>query len=265
VPELPEVERYRALADARVVGRVISSVGAPDSWYLKHGTTAPDLAGAVTGQTVQAARRRGKLLLVDVGRDGHRNAVLGLHFGMSGRLLVDDTAGVDRLLHGPVVDDQRYDRFWLQFNDGGRLVMRDPRRLGGVQLDPDESRLGPDALDVTVAELRAALAGAAVPLKALLLDQSKLAGVGNLIADEILWRSSLDPARPAGGLSARAVGRLHGQLASGLAELMARGGSHTGDLQPERRPGGRCPRDGTELRRATVGGRTTFWCPKHQK
>jgi formamidopyrimidine-DNA glycosylase len=143
--------------------------------------------------------------------------------------------------------------------------MSDPRRLGGVELDPDLSALGPDALGLTAAELRTALAGARVALKARLLDQSRVAGVGNLIADEVLWRAGLSPLRIAGDMAPVTVRRLHTHLTTGLAELIERGGSHMGDLMPERRVGGRCPRDGTPLVRATVGGRTTWWCPKHQK
>ena len=263
MPELIEVECYRVLAESRGVGRRVSRVDATDSWYLKHGTTAGELAAVLCGQPITGARRRGKLLLLDIG--GPPAAVLGLHFGMSGRLLVDGAAGVDQLLYGPAVDDPRYDRFGIAFDDGGRLAMRDPRRLGGVQLDPDLDRLGPDALTVTRGELAAVLARADVAVKARLMDQSKLAGVGNLIADEILWRASLSPGRRAGDLTTRTVSRLHQHLVDGIADLMARGGSHTGDLQPERRPGGRCPRDGTPLRRSVVGGRTTFWCPRHQR
>jgi formamidopyrimidine-DNA glycosylase len=261
MPELPEVERYRQLAEAVALGRLVASVRASDAWYLKRGTTEPELSAVLVGRRFEAARRRGKLLMLDV-EDG---TVLGLRFGMSGRLLVDGRAGVDRLLYGRGDADPRFERFAVAFADGGDLVMHDPRRLGGVELDPDEARLGPDALGVTLPELRGALAGAKVALKARLLDQAHLAGVGNLIADEILWRAGLSPLRIAGELPPAAVRRLHTQLTSGLADLVGRGGSHTGDLMPHRRPGGRCPRDGAPLVRATVGGRTTWWCPKHQR
>lgn len=261
VPELPEVERYRQLAEAAALGRPVAGVSAPDGWYLKRGLTAEEAAAAITGRSFVAARRRGKLMMVDLD-DG---SVIGLRFGMSGRLLVDGGPGVDQLLYGKATPDGRYDRFRVEFTDGGSLAMSDPRRLGGVELDPDLSGLGPDALGISLAELRSALAGARVALKARLLDQSRIAGVGNLIADEVLWRAGLSPRRVAGGLAPVTVRRLHTHLTSGLADLIERGGSHTGDLMPERRPGGRCPRDGAALVRAMVGGRTTWWCPKHQK
>jgi formamidopyrimidine-DNA glycosylase len=211
------------------------------------------------------ARRRGKLLLLDAGLvDDEPDVVLGLHFGMSGRLIVDGRAGVDRLLYAAPGDQTRYDRFTLRFADGGWLAMRDTRRLGAVELDPDEDRLGPDALSATLADVRTALDGSTVALKARLLDQSRLAGVGNLIADEVLWRAGLAPGRPCSSLTANEVRRLHHHLKRGLEVLIARGGSHTGDLQPQRRPGGVCPRDHAELSRGVVGGRTTWWCPRHQ-
>jgi formamidopyrimidine-DNA glycosylase len=101
-------------------------------------------------------------------------------------------------------------------------------------------------------------------LKARLLDQSRVAGLGNLLVDEILWRSGLDPARPAESLTPAEHRRLHRHLRTGVEDLLQRGGSHTGHLQPARVRGGRCPRDGTELLRRTVGGRTTYSCPVHQ-
>jgi len=102
-------------------------------------------------------------------------------------------------------------------------------------------------------------------LKGRLMDQSRVAGVGNLAADEILWRAGLDPTRPASSLSDGELRRLHRHLRSTLRDFIERGGSHTGELMPERHPGGLCPKDGTPLRRATVATRTTWWCPKHQR
>jgi formamidopyrimidine-DNA glycosylase len=116
---------------------------------------------------------------------------------------------------------------------------------------------------VTLGQLRAALAGNA-PLKARLLDQARLAGVGNLLADEILWRAALSPLRPSGSLTPAELRRLRTQVVGVVERAIAEGGSHTGGLMAARRPGGHCPRDNTVLRRDTVGGRTTFWCPRHQ-
>jgi formamidopyrimidine-DNA glycosylase len=259
MPEMLEIEFYRRAAE-RTVGRTISRVGAPDAWYLKAGLTAAALRRAVTGRTVSAIRRRGKLLLLDTG-DG---PTVGLRFGMTGRLLVDGVPGMEHLEYGSDREELAWDRLILEFAEGGELRIRDPRRLGGVELDPDEDRLGPDALDITPAQLRDIIGSSRAPLKARLMDQHALAGVGNLLVDEALWRAGIDPARPANSLSPAELRRLHRHLRATLVELAERGGSHTGDLQDERRRDGICPKDGTPLQRRTVGGRTTYSCPLHQ-
>ena len=265
MPELIEVEAYRRLAESKAVGRKVLGVVAPDAWYLKRGLDEPTLTSALTGRRITDARRVGKLLLLDT--DG---PTLGLRFGMTGRLLVDDSPGVDRLLYSTNVANPAHDRFALRLGRGGGagsgwLVMRDPRRLGGVELQPDAGRLGPDAVGLRPKDLAAVLGRSTAPLKARLMDQSRLAGVGNLIADEALWRAGLDPARPAGGLTDAEVRRLARALDRTVSDLQARGGSHTGDLMAARAPGGVCPRDGTPLMRRQVGGRTTFSCPAHQR
>jgi formamidopyrimidine-DNA glycosylase len=183
---------------------------------------------------------------------------------MTGSLLVDGSSGVEELIYYSRRVETRWERFAVHFADGGSLVVHDPRLLGGVSLDPDEELLGPDATTLTPAQLRGALVGSAAPLKARLMDQARLAGVGNLLADEILWRASLSPQRRAGSLTPADTRRLHRHIRVTLEELSARGGSHLGDLMPARQPGGRCPRDGAELLRSTVGGRTSWWCPRHQ-
>lgn len=260
MPELVEVEYYRRLAE-RALHRKIARVHAPDAWFLKRGLTATVLRRALRGRHFVAARRIGKLLLLDVD-DG---AVLGLHFGMSGRLIVDSTIGVDDLVYASRREEPAWDRLRLLFIDGGRLLLRDPRRLGAVELDPDETRLGPDAATVSPAAFRKVLGVSTVPVKARLLDQSRLAGVGNLIADETLWRAGLDPARPVDSLEPADLRTLHRHLRRTVADLLARGGSHTGDLMMSRMRGGVCPRDGAPLLRRTVGGRTTYSCPAHQR
>ncbi|MGI9032138.1 MAG: Fpg/Nei family DNA glycosylase [Acidimicrobiales bacterium] len=259
MPELAEVEAYRRLAEP-VVGRKVSEVVAPDAWYLKRGLSAGALTAALCGRRLTGVRRRGKLLLVDT----EGGPVLSLRFGMSGRLMVDGKGMADDLVYSSNRPVEAWDRFALRFAGGGDLRVRDPRRLGGVELDPDESHLGPDALTVGPAGLARALDGSTVALKARIMDQSRLAGVGNLAADEVLWRAGLDPDRPAASLSAAELRRLHRHLRATFSDLLARGGSHTGDLMAERRPGGVCPKDGTPLVRRTIGGRTTWSCPLHQ-
>lgn len=257
MPELVEVELYRRAVEP-VVGRRIRAVEAPDDWFLK-GTDADELRHALTGQDIVGTRRRGKLLLVDT-----TGPVLGLRFGMTGLVEVDGHRPIGELLYASARRDAAWVRFGLGFDEGS-LVVVDPRRLGGVALDPDEAALGPDAAAVGRSGLRAALEGSGAPLKARLMDQSRLAGVGNLIADEVLWRASLSPLRPAGSLDDVELRRLHRHLRASVDDLLASGGSHQGRLMPARSAGGTCPRDGTSLRRDTVGGRTTWWCPAHQR
>lgn len=259
MPELIEVESYRRLAEA-ALGRPIAAVVAPDPWWLKGGLSAGALEEALTGRQLTAARRTGKRLLLDTSDDG---PVLGLKFGMTGRLLVDGAAGVGELIYSSNREVPAWDRLVLRFDDGGALAVRDPRRLGGAELDPDEGRLGPDAASLGPAGLGRALAGSTAPLKARLMDQGRVAGLGNLLVDEILYRAGLDPARTAGGLTPAEINRLHRWMRSTLATLGPLG-SHAGELGPSRRRDGLCPKDGTPLLRRTIGGRTTFSCPRHQ-
>jgi formamidopyrimidine-DNA glycosylase len=260
VPEGIEIELYRRAAEA-AVGRRIQRVDAPDAWFLKRGLTATALEPALAGREVVAARRRGKLLMLDTSGPG---PVLGLRFGMTGRLVVDGRQGIRELEYGSERDLRSWDRFTLTFAGGGDLRINDPRRLGGVELDPDEVAIGVDASAITPATLRRALSGSTVAVKARLMDQSRIAGIGNLLADEILWRAGLDPARPSGGLDDVEVRRLSRTIRTVWDELLERGGSHLGRLQAARIPGGTCPRDGEPLERRTIGGRTTYSCPRHQ-
>jgi formamidopyrimidine-DNA glycosylase len=258
MPEILEIERYRHAAEG-VVGRRISDVLASDAWFLKRGLTLAEVTVALRDAWVTGTRRRGKLLLLDT--DG---PVLGLRFGMTGRLIVDGLAALDELEYSSRLDLPAWDRFGLRFEGGGTLRVNDPRRLGGVELDPAEDALGADALAVTANQLAAVLAGSSAPLKARLMDQRRLAGLGNLLVDETLWRAGLDPARPARSLDRSEAQRLFRALRRTLTLLGERGGSHTGDLHPARRPGAFCPRDGAPLLRRTIGGRTTYSCPVHQ-
>ena len=261
MPEILEVELYRKLA-AKAVGREISSVWMVDGRYGRGGTTQQRLKSALVGRTFTEARRRGKLMLLDT-----EGPTLGVRFGMTGGLVVDHQEALDRLLYGPGVFDDKWVRAKVTFADGGHLALHDPRRFGSLELAPNEERLGPDALTITVRQLEAALAirrsSDAAPLKARLLDQERVAGVGNLLADEMLWRAGLSPERRT-ALTDDELRTLHQSLRETLRQLGRRGGSHMGDLMSERSRGGRCSKDGAELLRTTVGGRTTYWCPAHQ-
>jgi len=183
---------------------------------------------------------------------------------MSGRVMIDGDAAGDPLLYASNGDNPAWRRFGLRFADGGSLYLRDPRRLGAVELDPDEDRLGPDAATVRLPFVRDLLHRSRAPVKAVLMDQSRIAGLGNLLADEVLFRAGIDPARPANELTDTEQRTVARAIGTTVRTLGARGGSHTGDHMPSRFPGARCPRDGAPMLRRTVGGRTTYSCSLHQ-
>jgi formamidopyrimidine-DNA glycosylase len=204
------------------------------------------MASALIGHRLVDTHRRGKFLWAET--DG--GPQLGLHLGMAGSLTVDEAPA-----------PRNWDRFALEFADGGRLALRDKRRLGRAVLEPDFSHVGPDATEVGRDEFRARVGRGTAPLKARLLDQGVIAGIGNLLADEVLWRARLSPRRLPNELSTEELDRLRRATRAAMRDAIRLGGAHTGHLFPRRIRGGRCPRCGTELERATIGGRTTFWCP----
>ena len=260
-----EAEAARALIAERALDRLIEKVHAPDAWFLKRGLTPRAARTALPGLHLTHARRRGKLLLLDTASpDGVDGPVIAMHLGMSGRVLIDGDAAGDPLLYATNGDNPAWRRFGWKFADGGSLYLRDPRRLGAVELDPDEDRLGPDAATVRLPYLRELLGRSRAPVKAVLMDQSRIAGLGNLLVDEVLFRAGIDPARAANELTddeQRAVARA---VSTTIRTLGRRGGSHTGDHMPARAPGALCPRDGAPMLRRTVGGRTTYSCSLHQ-
>ena len=268
MPEGLEVEIYRRAA-ARCVGRVVRSIEVDERQELAH-----EIRSVVPGSTISAARRIGKLLLLDLNRPGADTGdgavvsrpTLGLHFGMTGRLVVDGTAPIEQLEYGSGRDDPAWDRLVMRFDDGGVLRVNDPRRWARFTLDPDVTRLGPDLFDVDAEALATSFARRRAPVKAVLLDQSVIAGLGNLSADEVLWQAGISPLTPAQRLHREALEQVVAVLREHLPVMLDRGGSHRGELDPEIRAAlPPCPRDGAALRRATVGGRTTVWCPEHQQ
>jgi formamidopyrimidine-DNA glycosylase len=247
VPELPEAERARQQLEL-VVGREITAVDDRDTYVCR--PHAPgEIAAALVGHRLTETHRRGKFLWAE--SDG--GPELGLHLGMAGRISVDEAPAPNG-----------WDRFVLEFADGGRLALRDKRRLGRALLQPDFSHVGPDAAVIGREAFRTAFGRGTMAVKGRLLDQSVLSGVGNLLADEMLWRARLSPRRRAGELTTEELDLLRRQVRAALRDAIRNGGAHTGRLIPHRRPGGACPRCGTPLERATIGGRTTFWCPACQ-
>jgi formamidopyrimidine-DNA glycosylase len=242
MPELPEAERAR-LEIERALERKIVAVDDADT-YVCRPHPPGELSAALTGHRLMAARRRGKFLWVET--DGPE---LGLHLGMAGRIVVDEPPEP----HG-------WDRFSLEFADGGRLALRDKRRLGRAVLNPDFSHVGPDAALVSRDDFRTRVSRSGMPIKARLLDQGVIAGVGNLLADESLWRARMSPKRAANSLSTDELDGLRRMIRAATRDAIRNGGVHTGRFMPSRARGGLCPRDGTPLSLDTVGGRTTLWC-----
>ncbi len=267
MPEGVEIEFYRRAAEV-ALNREVAAVEAADEWYLKGDTTPESVAHALLGRELVGARRLGKLLILDTSADPGEPEVtprLGLRFGMTGRLLVDDEASIEYLEYSSKRNEPKWDRFTVHFVDGGSIRVRDPRRLGGIMLDPDEGRLGPDFLAIGLEQLQTRVLTGRVAVKTRLLDQRRIAGVGNLIVDETLWRARLDPAQPAGSVSNEDAVVLLAELREVVSDFLRDGGSHTGQLHGSRVRGGHCPLDGAELERRTIGGRTTYSCPLHQR
>jgi formamidopyrimidine-DNA glycosylase len=257
MPELPEVESARALVEARALEREIAAVDDTDTYVCR--PHAPgELAEALIGARLVAARRRGKSMWFET----DRGPVLGMHLGMAGRIIVDDDSAGDPQPGG--MTNPVWARFTLEFADGGRLVLFDKRRLGRAVLDPDLSGLGPDAAEISRDDFRDRVGRGDAPLKARLMDQSVLAGVGNLLADEILWQAKQSPLRPARTLSTDELDALRRTVRAATRRAMRLGGVHTGEVIPFRKRGEVCPRCGGEMIRASVGGRTTWWCADEQ-
>jgi formamidopyrimidine-DNA glycosylase len=229
------------------------------------------LRDALLGRTLTAAHRRGKLMWCTtsgVGSSAEPGPDLSIHLGMAGRVIVvkdgEEAEGGEWRPLDARARKAEWSRFRLEFADGGRLFLLDPRRLGRVRLNPDLDALGPDAAQVTEDEFRALITKGTIAVKARMLDQSKIAGIGNLLADEVLWEARVSPARPTGKLRRADVDRLYSALRSALASAIANGGAHTGAVIPARHPGGACPRCGAEMKHSTVGGRSTWWCSREQ-
>ncbi len=274
VPEGLEVEIYRRAAEP-LVGRTIARM------VVDERIAGPGVLEASTAELIGAAvvgvRRIGKLLLVDT--DG---PTVGVHFGMTGRIVVDHIAPIGQLEYGSGRDRPEWDRLRIDLADGGSARVNDPRRWARVTLDPDTTALGPDLLALDLAELRGAVSGRFRPIKSVLLDQHLVAGIGNIYADEILHAARLRPQRATDSLVPAAEARLHDAIVGVLTEAIASGGStlrdaqyvdllgHGGSYQDAHRVygrgGERCVTCGVGwVRRIVVAQRSTHYCARCQK
>jgi formamidopyrimidine-DNA glycosylase len=271
MPELPEVESARLVIERMALDRRIVDVDDSDM-YVCRPHRPGEIRTALVGRRLTVAHRRGKSMWCETsgaGRSRVPGPSLGIHLGMSGRVVFADGRGLevdggDYWERGRPPGDFRFARFSLTFADRTSLVLVDPRRLGRVRLDPPIERLGPDARDVTPAHFRALMARGTAPVKARLLDQEAIAGVGNLLADETLWLAKINPARPVDELSRGEVDRLFRALRGAVESAVGGGGVHTLSVVPARLNDGACPRCGAPMRRGTVAGRTTWWCSREQ-
>ena len=272
MPELPEVETARRLIADEALGRRITGADDADTFVCRPHSPG-QLRDALAGRTLTAVHRRGKTMWCEtsaVNGSAFPGPDLGIHLGMGGRIVVIPPGGGPPAEGGgPRRRDAQprkaeWDRFTLHFADGGSLALFDKRRLGRVRLDPDIDALGPDAEEVTPAGFRDLITKGTIAVKARLLDQSKIAGVGNLLADEALWQAAVPPAARTGSLRRQDADRLYRALQSALESAIARGGVHTGEVIAARHPGGSCPRCGADMRHGTVGGRSTWWCSREQ-
>jgi formamidopyrimidine-DNA glycosylase len=273
MPELPEVESVRRQLEPTLVGRRFERVSIDDPRLVRPHEPA-EVAAELEGEHVVAVERRGKYLVVrfESGR------VLLIHLRMTGSLL--------SAASGSLPDDP-HRRAVVNLDDGSDVAYRDVRRFGTwLLLEPGEAepylaaRVGDEPLDVlfTAARLGERLAGRRTSLKAALLDQRTLAGLGNIYVDEALWRARLNPLRPASGLDRNELRRLHRGIRAALEHGLARQGSTLrdyrlpdgsgGSMQNEFRVYGRrdepCDRCGTLIARTQVAGRTTWFCPTCQ-
>ena len=274
MPELPEVETVRAALSPLVEGRTLASVLVFDERLVAPASPS-DVEQALRGETVTAVDRRGKYLIF---RFASGRALLA-HLRMTGSFRHVSTGGPPRETHV---------RALIGLDDGSALVYRDVRRFGTWRsLDADEVeahlafRLGGEPLEpaFTARALAGRLEGRRAPVKSALLDQRTVAGLGNIYADEALWQARIHPLAAAGGLDADAVRRLHRGVRDALRAGIRRQGAtlrdyrrpsgDAGSMQDEFRVYGRggepCPRCGSPIAKARVGGRGTWFCERCQR
>ncbi|HEX6513160.1 MAG TPA: DNA-formamidopyrimidine glycosylase family protein [Chloroflexota bacterium] len=255
MPELPDVEGFRRELARDALGRLIQRVEVTDSGVLRN-VGAAMLHRALRGEHIARPERHGKWLLART-----TGPTVMLHFGMTGSLCWWPNEG----------ERHRHDRVIFVL-DKGELRYRDMRKLRGLWLArgvEDEQRImgrqGPDATQVNAAELRQRLGARGRMLKPALMDQRLIAGLGNLLADEMLWHARLLPERDTTSLAEQDWQRLHRAMRKILRESIPEG------CVPDKehwltghRHDRLCPRCRTELRRKPIGGRTSYWCPRCQ-
>ena len=256
MPELPDVEGFRRVMAEHGTGRRITAVRVADPQVL-HGVGRRRLC-ELTGHRFSAPERHGKWLIVPLSG----GPILLLHFGMTGSLI----------WNGTPTEPHRHDRVTFAVA-GGELCYRDMRKLQGLWLAEDRAAvdrllggLGPDALAMSRTDF-AEVARSRRQIKATLIDQSAVAGLGNLLCDEICWRARIDPRRRGDGLSPAERDRLYSAMRRVLRAAIPTGrvpGRRSWLTGHRDDPDRTCPRCGTMLCRGRTAGRGTVWCPRCQ-
>lgn len=264
MPELPDVETFRKRLYQRGLGRPVTAVDVRRRDLLVD-VGQGELGSALKGAALETTRRHGKHLFARVSGAG---CWLRLHFGMTGELSVSRTGG-----DGEVEPD--HTRLRLDFDDGGFLAYVNTRALGEIGLVEDvdafleERGLGPDARDLSEGGFAERLAGTSAMLKSALTDQSRIAGLGNVYADEILLRAGLHPKLRARDLDDDSRRRLFGAMREVLDQAVEAHADPTRMpdtfILPDREEGAPCPRCGGTLESLKVSGRTTYVCPSCQQ
>jgi formamidopyrimidine-DNA glycosylase len=255
MPELPDVEGFRRYLARHAEGREIERVDVLDRELVRN-RTARTLKRALERGRFDKPRRHGKWLIAPVG-----DVEVLLHFGMTG-LLHHASDGEER---------HRHDRLVFVLDGGDELRYNNMRRFGGVWLARDEREratvtgpLGPDAAGLAREDFERLLQARRGSLKAALMDQRLIAGVGNLLSDEIAWRAHVHPATPVSALDPALTRALHEALRGAISESSRYGRVPHGRRWLTRVRDDRdaaCPRCGTALRKRTIAGRTACWCP----
>lgn len=261
MPELPDVELFKRYLDARALHQTIADVVVDDARVLD-AVSPKALAVRLRGRHFLSSRRHGKHLFVELDRSGW----LTLHFGMTGALAYFES----------MADEPRYDRVRFDFETGAHLAYTSMRMLGRVGLTDDADAfitregLGLDALDehLTVAAFTEALGKGRRSVKTALMDQTAIAGIGNIYSDEILFQAGLHPSTPVRALTTADVARLSEESRKVLETAVRLGaGSEqfldrlpAGYLLPNRKEVAICPRCGDEIRTLKVSGRTAYYC-----
>ena len=260
MPELPEVELFTRYWREHALGQTIARVRVLDPRILGE-ITVEKFRRRLRGQAFGEVRRHGKNLFVSLTREW-----LHVHFGMSG----------DLAFYRDVAGQPRFARVVFDFENGAHLAYDDMRLFGVLDLTPSpeayvaEHELGPDPLDSRfgLRAFRSLLTGKRGAIKALLMSQDVIAGIGNLYADEALYQASIHPARPADRISpdeAKHLFQLIRRILSSTIERKASSRDYPpGYLTQHREEGDRCPMCGGEIRKTVVFGRTTYFCGTHQ-